>query len=217
MQRAGTAEVAGAQAVLDNAKLNQGWNRSAPISGIAGIAKVGIGDLMTPNSVMATVSSVDPIYVDFSITRNYLRFVRDKTGRNAGRDLELVLSNGIVFPHRGKTLLVNRAVDLQNGTIQVRAEFGIRATSFVRASTRDSYCHQAQERIARSSACGHRVTGHLSGGCVGSDNNVTIKMVKLAAIRRHVDCGLRTGSRRQRRCRWSTAPARRHDRRPNAL
>ena len=67
MQRAGAAEVAAAQATLDNAKLNLGWTTVAsPISGIAGIAKVGVGDLMTPNTVMATVSAVDPIYVDFS-------------------------------------------------------------------------------------------------------------------------------------------------------
>ena len=37
------------QAVLDNAKLNLGWTTvTSPISGIAGVAKVGIGDLMTP-------------------------------------------------------------------------------------------------------------------------------------------------------------------------
>ena len=87
MQRAAAAQVDAAQAALDNAKLNLGWTTVAsPISGIAGIAKVGIGDLMTPNTVMATVSAVDPIYVDFSITeQDYLRFVREKTGRSGQR------------------------------------------------------------------------------------------------------------------------------------
>ena len=46
MERAATAEVAADQAVLDNAKLNLSWTTvTSPISGIAGISKVGIGDL----------------------------------------------------------------------------------------------------------------------------------------------------------------------------
>ncbi|MGD1082722.1 MAG: efflux RND transporter periplasmic adaptor subunit, partial [Candidatus Sulfotelmatobacter sp.] len=64
MERSGQAQVQAAQAAVDNANLNLGWTTvTSPISGIAGIAKVGIGDLMTPNTVMSTVSTVDPIYV----------------------------------------------------------------------------------------------------------------------------------------------------------
>ena len=49
-ERAATASVDADQAVLDNAKLNLGWTTvTSPISGIAGVAKVAIGDLMTPN------------------------------------------------------------------------------------------------------------------------------------------------------------------------
>ena len=90
MQKAGTAQVEAEQAVLDNAKLNLTWTTVAsPISGIAGIAKVGVGDLMTPTTVMTTVSAVNPVYVDFSIAeQDYLRFSREKTGRgeNSGVD-----------------------------------------------------------------------------------------------------------------------------------
>ena len=58
---------------------------TSPISGVAGVAKVGIGDLITPNMVMTTVSSVNPIYVDVSIAeQDYLRFSRGKQGRLAG-------------------------------------------------------------------------------------------------------------------------------------
>src|ERR1700756_1486923 len=113
MEKAGKAQVDAAQAVLDNAKLNLGWTTVvSPISGIAGIAKVGIGDLMSPNTAMATVSAVDPIYVDFSIAeQDYLRFAREKNGRAAGRHLELILGDGSVFPQSGHALLVNREVD----------------------------------------------------------------------------------------------------------
>jgi membrane fusion protein, multidrug efflux system len=99
MERSGAAQVQAAQAAVDNAKLNVGWTTvTSPISGIAGIAKVGIGDLMTPNTVMSTVSAVDPIYVDFSISeQDYLRFVKAGTGHKAGADLELILGDGSTF------------------------------------------------------------------------------------------------------------------------
>ena len=37
--------------------------------------------------------------------------------------LELVLSDGTVFPHKGRPVFVDRAIDQKTGTIQVRAEF----------------------------------------------------------------------------------------------
>ena len=86
MERAATAEVDADQAVLDNAKLNLGWTTvTSPISGIAGISKVGVGDLMTPTTIMTTVSDINPINVDFSIAeQDYMRFTREKTGRAGG-------------------------------------------------------------------------------------------------------------------------------------
>jgi len=123
-EKAANAELEANQADLDNAKLNLGWTTVvSPISGIAGVAKVGIGDLMTPVTVMTTVSSVDPIYVDVNIAeQDYLRFKREKPSE-AGQNLELILGDGTVFPRRGRALFVNREVDSRTGTIQVRGEF----------------------------------------------------------------------------------------------
>ena len=202
MKRASEAEVAGAQAVLDNAKLNQGWTSVAsPISGIAGIAKVGIGDLMTPNTVMATVSAVDPIYIDFSISeQDYLRFVRDKNSQAAGRNLELILSDGTIFPHRGHALLVNRAVDEHTGTIQVRATFPnpgnvLRPGQYgrVRAVT-----EQRKNALVVPQRAITELQGIYQVGIVGPDNKVTIRIVKLGpqfADMWVVDSGLEAGDK----------------------
>src|ERR1700758_1871068 len=83
-ERAASAAVEADQAVLDNAKLNLGWTTvTSPISGIAGVAKVGIGDLITPTMTMTTVSSVNPIYVDVNIAeQDYLRLSRERSSRN---------------------------------------------------------------------------------------------------------------------------------------
>ena len=182
-QRAAQAEVEAAKASLDDARLNRGWTTVvSPISGIAGIAKVGIGDLMTPNTVMATVSAVDPIYVDFSITeQDYLRFVRQKSARNAGKNIQLILSDGVTYPHQGKVLLVNRAVDLRTGTIEVRAEFPnpgnvLRPGQYARIRA-------VTEEVKDALLVPQRAIAELQGiyrvGVVGTDNKVAIKVVKL--------------------------------------
>lgn len=124
MEKAATAQVEANQAALDNTKLNLGWTVvTSPISGIAGVAKVGIGDLMNPNTVMTTISSVDPIYVDINVAeQDYLRFRREKP-KVGSRSLELILGDGTVWPNRGRPLFVNREVDSRTGTIQLRCEF----------------------------------------------------------------------------------------------
>ncbi len=183
MQRAATADVDADQAGLDNAKLNLGWTTvTSPISGIAGISKVGIGDLMTPTTVMTTISSVNPIYVDFNIAeQDYMRFNREKLGQAAGRSLQLVLGDGTVFPQRGRALLVNREIDTRTGTIQVRAEFPnqgnvLRPGQYARiravTEVRKGALLVPQQAVSE-------LQGVYQVGVVGADNKVTIKTVKL--------------------------------------
>jgi len=183
MERAATAEVGADQAAVDNAKLNLGWTTvTSPISGIAGISKVGIGDLMTPTTLMTTVSSVNPIYVDFNIAeQDYMRFVREKVGQGSGRSLQLILGDATVFPQRGRALLVNREVDAHTGTIQVRAEFPnpgnvLRPGQYARiraiTEVRKGALVVPQQAVLE-------LQGIYQVGVVGTDNIVTIKTVKL--------------------------------------
>jgi RND family efflux transporter MFP subunit len=183
VQRAASASVDADQAVLDNAKLNLGWTTvTSPISGIAGIAKVGIGDLITPTTVMTTVSSVSPIYVDVSIAeQDYLRFKREKQNESSGKNLELILGDGTVFPHRGRVLFVNREVDSRTGTIQVRAEFPnpgnvLRPGQYarVRAVTelRKGALVIPQQAVSE-------LQGIYQVGVVGGDNKVTVRTIRL--------------------------------------
>jgi membrane fusion protein (multidrug efflux system) len=182
-ETAAKAEVNAAQAELDNAKLNLAWTTvTAPISGIAGVSKVQIGDLMTPTTVMTTISSVNPIYVDFSIAeQDYLRFVREKSGRSAGQDLELILGDGTVFPRRGQALFVNREVDSRTGTIQVRGGFPnpgnvLRPGQYARiravSELRKGALLIPQQAVSE-------LQGVYQVGVVAPDNKVTIKPVTL--------------------------------------
>jgi len=182
MERAAGAQVDAAQAVLDNAKLNRTWTTVvSPISGIAGIAKVGIGDLMTPTTVMATVSSVDPIYVDFNITeQDYLKFAREQTGRAAAANLQLFLGDGSAYPRSGRALLVNREVDTRTGTIQVRAEFPnpgnvLRPGQYGRVRT---IAEQRKGALLVPQRAVSELQGIYQVAVVGADNKVAIKSVK---------------------------------------
>ena len=185
-EKAARATVDADQAGLDNAKLNLGWTTvTSPISGIAGVAKVAIGDLITPTTVMTTVSSVNPIYVDINISeQDYLRFRRDKSGQPPGRNLELILGDGTVHPGRGHVIVLNREVDTRTGTIQVRGEFPnpgnvLRPGQYARiraiVEVRKNALLVPQRAVSE-------LQGIYQVGVVTPDNQVTIKTVKIGPL-----------------------------------
>ena len=185
-ERAATAMVDADQAVLDNAKLNLAWTTViSPISGIAGVAKVAIGDLMTPNTVMTTISNVDPIYVDVSIAeQDYLRFQREKPAGNTKQNLELILGDGTLYPHHGRVLFLNREVDSRTGTIQVRGEFPnpgnvLRPGQYARVR---AVTELLKDALLIPQQAVSELQGVYQVGVVGSDNKVTIRTVKLGPL-----------------------------------
>lgn len=129
-QRNAQAAVASARAAVDQAALNLGWTRiTSPIEGIAGIAKAQVGDLVNGQTVMTTVSTVDPIRVTYGISeREYMTFAERINRPNyattqQGPFLDLVLDDGSVFPHKGRAMLADREVDPKTGTMTIRGFF----------------------------------------------------------------------------------------------
>jgi membrane fusion protein, multidrug efflux system len=116
-QSSARASVSALKAAVEQAHLNLAWTRvTSPISGIAGIAAAQVGNLVNPQTVLTTVSKVDPIRVLYQISeQEYLQYQRDPAMRNA--QLELVLADGSVWPHKGHILLSGREVDVKTGTI----------------------------------------------------------------------------------------------------
>ncbi len=185
-ERAATAAVDADQAVLDNAKLNLLWTTvTSPISGIAGVAKVAIGDLMTPVTVMTTISNVDPIYVDVNIAeQDYLKFQREKPTSAGKTNLELILGDGKVYPHQGRVLFLNREVDSRTGTIQVRGEFPnpgnvLRPGQYARIR---AITELRKDALLIPQRAVSELQGVYQVGVVGADNKVTIRTVKLGPL-----------------------------------
>ncbi len=133
--RAARATVESAAAAVEQAKLNLEWTKvTAPIEGVVGIAKAHIGDLVSSNDELTSMSQLDPIRVYFPVSeQDYLKFsglvqerYREKADPTVRRDdgrIELILSNGEVYPHKGWFFLADRQVDSKTGTIRVAALF----------------------------------------------------------------------------------------------
>jgi len=128
------AAVESGKAAVTQAELNLGYTTiRSPITGIAGKVNVDRGNLVgkAEPTLLTTVSSVHPIYVDFSVGEaDYLRWLAprvrlDPQGRVQGArvQLELFLTDDRPLPHKGHVVFVDRAVDARTGTIAVRAEF----------------------------------------------------------------------------------------------
>jgi membrane fusion protein, multidrug efflux system len=127
------AAVEAGKAAVIQADLNVSYTTiRSPITGIVGKVMVDRGNLVGKGepTVLATVSAVDPIYVDFSVAEaDYLRLASrlrlDPEGRvEGGRSpLDLFLTDDRPLPQKGHVVFVDRAVDARTGTIGVRAEF----------------------------------------------------------------------------------------------
>ena len=124
------AELEAADANLKTAKLNLGFTKiTSPVTGIAGIAKAQLGDLLSPSmpTELTTVSVVDPIKVYFNISeREYLKIAnaaQASGSRTENVPLELILVDGSVYPQQGKVAVFNRQADVTTGTFKVAALF----------------------------------------------------------------------------------------------
>lgn len=115
-----------ASAALDTARLNLGFTKiTSPITGIAGIAKAQIGDLLSPSAQaeLTTVSAVDPVKVYINISeREYLGY-SGTASRVEKIPLELILVDGSSYPKPGRFLLLDRQVDATTGTFKAGAVF----------------------------------------------------------------------------------------------
>jgi membrane fusion protein (multidrug efflux system) len=126
------AAVKAADAALATAKLNLGFTEvRSLVSGIAGQATMQVGSLVNSQSVLTSVSTLDPIKVYFSISdADYLVLVeRAKSTGNSllsGKStlpLTLILANDKAWPHAGHIIFVDRQVNQQTGAIRIAASF----------------------------------------------------------------------------------------------
>lgn len=122
---AAKARVKAAQAGVDNASIQLGYaSVTAPISGTIGISKVRVGDFVGNynTSNLNTISAINQMRIRFPISENdYLSFkermLKDSTYNLRDRSVDLLLSNGTLYPQKGKFNIANREIDPATGSL----------------------------------------------------------------------------------------------------
>jgi membrane fusion protein (multidrug efflux system) len=122
------ADVMQAQAALNQAEINLGYTEiRSPIDGRIGIANFTVGNLVGPSSgKLATIVSQDPMYVTFQPSErdilDYKRRVAESADKNRHVPLHIRLPNGVDYPHKAVTNLLDVQVDPNTDTVTVRAQ-----------------------------------------------------------------------------------------------
>ncbi len=124
------ADVAAAQAALAKAEIDLSYATvTAPISGRIGRAQVTEGALVGKGEAtpLASIEQYDPIWVNFA--QSSADFLNLREAMHSGKSkasqapVKLVLENGREYPHPGKLLFNDLAVDPTTGSVGLRAEF----------------------------------------------------------------------------------------------
>ena len=184
------AQIQAAEAAVQTARLNLEFTRlTSPIDGIAGVAQLQVGALVSPSSPpVTTVSTVDPIKVYFTVSeQEYLdwnrRFPTEASLDAANRRvrLELILADGTTYPREGTVYFADRQVNQSTGAIRIAGLFP-NAGNFLRPGGYGRV--RAATRIKRGALLvPQRAVTELQGSyqvaVVDSENKVGIRTVKV--------------------------------------
>ncbi len=184
---AAKAQVQADEATAESARLNLGFTKiTSPIDGIAGTALAQIGDLLSQSGpVLTTVSTVDPIKVYFQANEHsYLTFWREHAADPDNTNilsLNLILSDGSTYPHKGKFFYADRQINPTTGTIQIvglfpNPDYMLRPGQYglVRAETtfKTNTIVLPQRAVIQSQ-------GAYQVAVIGGDNKIQLKTVKV--------------------------------------
>lgn len=121
---AARAERDAAQLLLDRTGI------TSPIDGMADVAQVSVGDLVTAgqSEVLTTITQLDPIYVDVSessarILRNRAQVSTGQLTQNGAVQTRLTLETGVEYQGEGRVVSPGIAVSPTTGTVPIRLQF----------------------------------------------------------------------------------------------
>jgi membrane fusion protein (multidrug efflux system) len=186
------ATIQAGEAAVEQAQLNLGFTRvRSLVDGIAGIATTQMGNLVSPATVLTTVSQIDPIKVYFPISeREYLQFTSNLLKKTSASDLlrasdtrtlELILADDSTYPHKGQVIFTDRQVDTQTGTIRVVGAFPnpgnvLRPGQFGRVR---ALLGERRGAVLVPQRCVTELQGTYEVAVVDAQNTISIRKVKV--------------------------------------
>jgi len=203
------AAVVSAKAQVEQAQLNLGFTKiTSPIDGIASIAKAQIGDLVGPSTGELTiVSTIDPIKVYYNVTEQaYITFAKqfstetDRIERLKQLDIDLILTDGSVYPLKGRIFAADRQIGQTTGALRVEALFpnpgySLRPGEFARVRVKLDLKHDTLLVPQRAVS---ELQGSFQVALVDTDNKVHIQPIRVGERNGNlwaIEEGLRPGER----------------------
>ena len=189
--RTAEGQIATAQAAVETARLNLGFTQvRSLLTGVAGQATTQVGNLVSQQSVLTSVSQMNPIKVYFSISdKEYLALsslkgkTSDLLSSASDLPLTLTLSSGDKYPQKGRIVFVDRQLNAQTGAIRIAASFPnpgnvLRPGQFGRVSAETQVQHNV---ILVPQAAIQELQGTQQAYVIGPDNKVKVVNVTLGA------------------------------------
>ncbi|MFL6812532.1 MAG: efflux RND transporter periplasmic adaptor subunit [Bradyrhizobium sp.] len=197
-----TAQVAADDAAIFNAQTQLGYTAiKAPISGVAGLRQVDVGNIVNASTQtgIVTIAQIEPIAVIFTAPEDQLPYINE-----AQRDHPLKViartTDGKKTLSEGSLSVVNNQVDTTSGTIRLKAVFenkdhGLWPGQSV--STRLLVTTLKDATVVPDDAVQRGAEG-LYAYAVNSDNKAELRKIKVSRSidgRSVVDEGLAPGER----------------------
>jgi membrane fusion protein (multidrug efflux system) len=205
------ADVAAGKAAVDTAQINLGYTDVvSPVSGQVGISQVTPGAYVQASAatLMATVQTLDPVYVDLTQSSlDGLKLRRDMqegrlktTGPDAAK-VSLILEDGRTYSEKGKLQFTDVTVDQGTGSVTVRAIFKnadkvLLPGMFVRARIEEGVNDNAL--VVPQVGVTHDQKGQPTALVVGNDNKVALRQLVTSGTYGSnwvVESGLKPGDR----------------------
>src|SRR3954469_14025263 len=197
-----TAQIAADDAAISNAQTQLDYATvKAPISGVAGLRQVDVGNIVNASTQtgIVTIAQIEPIAVIFTAPEEQLPDINEAQGKQPLKVTTLT-TDGKKTLSEGALAVVNNQVDTTSGTIRLKAVFDNKDHKLwpgQSVSTRLLVTTLKDATVAPDEAVQHGTDG-LYAFAVNADNKAELRKLKVANSvdgRTLIEQGLKPGER----------------------
>lgn len=179
-----TAQIAADEAAIANAQTQLDYTQvKSPITGVAGLRQVDIGNIVNASSQtgIVTIAQVEPITVIFTAPEEQLPYISE--GQKSG-ELKVIAftTDGKKTLAEGKLAVINNQVDTTSGTIRLKAVFDNKEHTLwpgQSVSTRLLVRTLKDATVVPDDAVQHSTNG-LYAYTVSQDNKAEVRKIKVS-------------------------------------
>ena len=184
------ADLQSAKAQISTAQINLNYSKVlAPISGQIGKSSVTTGALVSTgqSQALATVTQLDPIYIDLTQSSSELLALKKALAKGAigasasQTEVSLKLEDGSVYPHKGTLQFAEVTVNPDTGSVTLRASFPnpnqlLLPGMYVRATVQEG--QQANAMLVPQRGVSRNAKGEATALVVGKNGTVEPRVLQ---------------------------------------